>query len=66
MNNYLLFQTNPRVLGRFLWKWQVVKDSLFKKTTENGIAQKNCCLINVKLTANIKELNIEIWNKKKP
>ena len=37
MNNYLSFETNPRVLGQFLWKWKVAKDSFFKKRPQKMI-----------------------------
>ena len=37
MYNYLSFETNPRVFGQFLLKWQVDKDSLFKNRKQKMI-----------------------------
>ena len=51
MSHYLSFETNPRVLGHFVWKWQADKNNFsVERPQQRRFGIKNGSLINLALT----------------
>ena len=65
MSNYLSFETNPTVLGHFVWKWQADKNNFsVERPQKRRFGIKNGSLINLALTSITQEFKIEIWYNK--
>ena len=61
MSKYLLFETNARIHGQFIRKWQAGENNFeVEMPQKRRFGIKNGSLFNLTLTSNTQELKIEI------